>query len=292
MRMFAAARAKLGEGPVWFDGRLWFVDILSEQVCRVKAGDGGAEGPIRRFETGSPPGALAPREKGGLVVALQSGFAAMDAESGEVSPLSAQPNEDPTIRFNDGKCDPRGRFVAGTMSLKGEKEVGKVFALEPDGSARVLFEGVTVSNGLAWTEDGGTMYYIDTPTRRIAAFDYDLETGEASGRRVAVEVLEGMGYPDGMTIDREGNLWVALWGGWGVACYDPRSGELRGKLDVPAENVTCPVFGGPDFDRLFVTTARLERADEEAESQGQPHAGGIFVCEPGVAGYPPVAYAG
>lgn len=278
------ARAQLGEGPVWLDSQLWFVDILSHQVCCVA--DSGS-GDIQRLDVGGPVGALVPRKSGGFVLALKDRFAAFDPQSGRLQTLAKIEALPAHMRLNDGKCDPRGRFVAGTMDPEGKPPCGKLYVLDTDWQMREWVDGIGTSNGLAWNASGTTFYYIDTPTAKVSAFDYDLETGSVSRRRT---VLEIPGRPDGMTIDSDGNLWIAIWGGWGVGCWDPRTGQQLHWIDVPAENTTCPTFGGPGMDRLYITSARLNRPEEKLFDQ--PAAGGIFVCEPGVCGRPVEYFAG
>ncbi len=285
VELVADARAHLGEGPLWWEDTLWCVDIDRDRVGRVNPVDGA----VGWHDVGQKVGAVVPRSSGGFVLAAQGGFAFFDPEGGVLDPIADPEADFPDNRFNDGKCDPRGRFVAGTMGLQGKNGGGALYVLDTDRSVRRLFGDVTVSNGLAWTEDGLTMYYIDTPTREIAVFDYDLDAGTVSGRRVCVSVPRESGGPDGMTIDRNGNLWVALWGGWAVGCWDPRTGELLEKVDVPAANVTSCCFGGPNLDRLYITTAGGPAAGEDSS---QPRAGGVFVCDPGVSGWPAVSFAG
>ncbi len=287
--LFARVDTKLGEGPAWIDGALWYVDILGELIGRVRAGGDGKALGIDRWPVGDMVGALAPRRGGGLVLALKDRFAAFDPESGETTDLAHPPGIGPNVRFNDGKCDPRGRFIAGTMGLKGEPEVGKLYSLAHDHSVSTLIESVSISNGLAWCRDGHIFYYIDTPTRRVRAFDYDIETGEIANERTVVNIPEHLGRPDGMTIDQEGNLWIAQFGGSGVGCWGHSTGELMEWIEVPAPNVTSCTFGGPGLDRLYITTANLKRS---AEGTAAENAGSIFVCAPGVRGYAPAPYAG
>ncbi len=287
--LFARADAKLGEGPVWIDGALWYVDILGECIGRVRAGGDGKALGIDHWSVGDMVGALAPRRGGGLVLALKDRFAAFDPESGEIAELARPPGIGDNVRFNDGKCDPRGRFLAGTMGLKGEPEVGHLYSLGHDGSVRTLLDKVSCSNGLTWCRDGHIFYYIDTPTRRVRAFDYDIETGAISNERAVVTIPERLGMPDGMTIDQEGNLWIAHFGGSGVGCWGHTTGELVEWIEVPAPHVTSCTFGGPGLDRLYITTANFKKGGEGPAVEG---AGSIFVCTPGVRGYAPASYAG
>ncbi len=288
--LFANTQSNLGEGPVWMDRQLWFVDINGHQICRIEIDSEGRAGPVECHPVGSTVGALVPRESGGLILALRHGFASFLPESKDLSTLLQVDDLPDSVRFNDGKCDPRGRFIIGTMGTHNDKPAGILYALDSTLEPKPLLSDLSISNGLAWDAEGTTFYHIDTPTAQVAAFDYDLETATLSNRRVVLEVPKEMGHPDGMTIDREGNLWIALWDGWGVGCWDPRTGKLIQKVDVPAQNATCCTFGGRDLDQLFITTARLNRPPEKLENQ--PDAGGIFVCRPGVRGLPPYRFNG
>lgn len=288
--LFLRAEAELAEGPLWIDGALWFVDILGAYVARVKVDGEGRPTATERFPVGDMVGALAPRRRGGLVLALKDRFAFLDPRSGEITTLARPADLGKNVRFNDGKCDPRGRFLAGTMGLKGEPCLGKLYSLSDDHSVRELLDAISVSNGLAWCRDGHTFYYIDTPTRRVRAFDYDVETGSLSNGRDLVAIPGRLGSPDGMTVDQDGNLWIAQWGGAGVGCWGHSTGELIEWVEVPARNVTSCTFGGPGLDRLFITTAKSRKTAETSTEEDE--GGSIFVCRPGVRGYGPASYAG
>jgi sugar lactone lactonase YvrE len=188
--------------------------------------------------------------------------------------------------MNDGACDARGRFWAGTMRVDGKGAEGALYRLGPDRSVARMLDGVGISNGIAWSSDETRMYYVDTPTRGVDVFDFDAEHGTVSNRRRVVEFDGADGEPDGMILDEEDCLWVALWGGWAVRRYSP-DGELLGVLDVAVGRVTKCAFGGPELDDLFVTTASPETPDS-----AQPHAGGVFRARVGVKGRPANLYAG
>ncbi|MFT4546666.1 MAG: sugar lactone lactonase YvrE [Verrucomicrobiales bacterium] len=273
-------RAILGEGPIWHNGQLIWVDIegrrihLGDQVIQLRERVGCAW-----------PCAGNTR----LLCGLESGFSFLDPESGKLEAIANPEPEFANNRFNDGKCDPLGRFWAGTMDMLEKQPSGSLYRLDPDGKVTRSFQGVTVSNGLAWDPDGSTFYYIDSPTREVAAFDYDAGSGAISRRRVAIAIPEGEGFPDGMTIDREGKLWIALWGGWGVVRYDPKSGERLRKIELPVERVTSCTFGGADLDQLYITTASIGLDLEGSEAQ--PFAGGVFQCDPGVTGLAAVPFS-
>ncbi len=283
------AKADLGEGAIWDVGRgvLYWVDIMAGAVHVFDP----ASGKDRFVSVGEPVGTVVPRRAGGVAVAVKRGFAALDLDSGRFDML-AVPNAHPAEnRFNDGKCDPAGRFWAGTMATSGPREGrASLYCLFPDRSVKKMLDGVTTSNGIAWSLDRKTMYYIDTPTLTVWAFDYDEETAAISNRRPAVSAPKEMGYPDGMTIDAEGMLWVAYWQGARVARWDPKSGRLLQTIRVPADLATSCAFGGPKLDALYITTARMGLKPEALASQS--HAGGIFVAYPGAMGVKAFEFAG
>ncbi len=273
-------KSDLGEGAIWNykTGELIWVDItgkiLNFYTPKLKNN--------KEMLTGQMIGTVVPAESGKMMVALENGFYQLDPETG-AKKLIANPEEDiPGNRFNDGKCDPAGRFWAGTMSTTGKRQAGALYRLDADGSVHKMIDNVGTSNGIVWSPDYTKMYYIDTPTRKVMAWDYNNETGEISNPKPAVEVPEEMGYPDGMTIDADGNVWIALWSGSAVGCWNPETGELLRTIDVPAKNVTSVAFGDDDLGTLYITTARTGTSEEELEKF--PLAGGVFKTRPGVKG--------
>lgn len=281
--------AILGEGPLWDVTRqaLWWVDTKRHKLNCFSPSDGSN----KSFDVGQQIGTVVLREKGGLVVGLEHGIGIFDPETGDFEILCDPESHLHENRFNDGKCDPAGRLWIGSMENAEENmDRGALYCFDIDGRVKKQVAPVGVSNGIAWTSDATTMYYIDSPTRRVDRFDYDVGTGEISNRRTAFEIPDGMGFPDGMAIDVEDKLWVALWNGWAVGRFDPETGELLGKVDVDASHVSACSFGGPELDELFITTARhlLEKHEDEA----QPHAGGLFHTPVGVRGVPFGAYGG
>jgi sugar lactone lactonase YvrE len=285
-RLLVDAKAHLGEGPVWDErsGRLIWVDIRGRTLYSTDPADGST----RAMLLPSAVGVAVPRMSGGYVAALEDGFWAV-SEAGEVELIAAVEADDPGTRFNDGACDPQGRMWAGTMAWDVREGAGSLYRLDPDGSVRRMLEGVSISNGLGWSPDGGTMYYVDTPTGRIDAFDFDGASGDIGGRRTFVEVTAGEGRPDGLCVDAEGAVWLATWPGWAVHRYLP-SGELDAILPLPCSNVSSCAFGGPSLEGLFITTAREHLGEEERRAQ--PLAGGLFHARVGVAGLPRAAFAG
>lgn len=275
------AGALLGEGPVWDSDRnqLYWVDITGKEVHIYNPKDKTD----RAINVGQYVGAIVPREKGGLVTALQNGLYFLDEETSRLSFITAPESHLPDNRFNDGKCDPAGRFWVGTMNQDGEVTgAGSLYRLDTDLSVQKVLEGVTISNGIVWHPDGKSMYYIDTPTREVWAFEYDIKTGEIANKRTAVSISVGDGFPDGMTIDTEGMIWVALWGGWKVTRYNPLTGERLGEIKMPVAQVTSCVFGGDNLDELYITSARIGLKNDELEKQ--PYAGGLFKVKVDVKG--------
>jgi len=284
------AGATLAEGPHWDPRaqRLYWVDIPAHRVYVFDPQTGAQQS----FDVGQYVGAVVPRATGGLLLAVQHGFAILDPASGHSQPIAeiAAEADEADLRFNDGKCDPAGRFWAGSYSMAGRQRAGSLYCLDADGDVRRAIADVTVSNGLAWSRDHTTMYYIDTPTQAVAAFDYDVATGAIANRRVVISIPAGSGWPDGMTIDAEGMLWVAHWGGSCVTRWDPARGTALETITLPTAHVTSCCFGGPGLDQLYITTAR--QGLSAAELAAQPTAGSIFRARPGVGGLPADVYAG
>ncbi|MGP4016913.1 SMP-30/gluconolactonase/LRE family protein [Saccharopolyspora sp. 5N708] len=270
-----------GEGPVWhrdWPGLRW-VDMLAGDVLTLDE----ATGAVRRAHVGSVAAALRPRSVGGAVLALERGFALADDDLTEVRPLP-EVWRDPAVRMNEGGCDPDGRFYCGSMSYRSDPGMGKLYRLDADGSVSVVLDAVTISNGLAWSPDGTTAYYVDTPTQCVDAFDY--ADGELRARRHVAHVAPEAGAPDGLTVDADGYLWVALWGGSGVHRYSP-TGELVDRIEVPAPKVTACTFGGPDLTDLYITTSQVG-----TDLEAHPLAGAVFRVPRAGHGQPVLPYRG
>lgn len=268
--------AELLEAPVWDadQASLLCVDILAGVVHRWCPGSGART--VLRLDR--PIGAALPRAGGGLVLAARGGIAVADDDGGPSRLLVPIDEDRPRNMMNDAKCDPWGRLWAGTIDEDERVGAGRLHRIDPDGTSRAVIEGVTISNGLGWSPDGSRMFYVDSPTCRIDQFDYDGATGEISGRRVFAEPVGGGGaVPDGLAVDAEGAVWVALWGGSRVERYV--DGRLDESIELPVSHVTSCAFGGPTLDELFVTTAALD-----AEHERSRGAGGLFRCRPGVRG--------
>lgn len=289
VNLVLGAKATLGEGAIWHarKGLLYWVDIEGRKVHIYNP----ATGKDREIDVGQPVGTVVPRKGGGLMLALHHGFATLDVETGEVS-IIADPEQGLPNRFNDGKCDPAGRFWAGTMPYQAgaDPNGGALWCFNPDGRVEKKLSRIGCSNGIAWSLDRATMYYIDTTAREIWAFYYDNATGDIANKRVVVSVPEAEGVPDGMTIDRDGMLWVAHWGGWQVIRWNPDTGEKLQAIKLPVEKVTSCAFGGRDLRDLYITSARIGL--DEAALKKQPHAGGLFRARPGARGVEAFEFAG
>ncbi|GIQ71075.1 SMP-30/gluconolactonase/LRE family protein [Xylanibacillus composti] len=282
-------KASLGEGPVWDDRlqELFWVDIEGRTLHRFKP----SNGETREYALKRRIGAAVPAEDGTWILALEDGFYRLHLDSGEVNvvALASEEPKDQT-RLNDGKCDARGRFYAGTMHYGCSEPLGALYTLEAGGQVTKRLSGVTISNGLAWSADERTMYYIDSAEQVVNAFDYDAESGEISNRRVILSLADEAGGPDGMSIDAEGMLWVCHWGGWQVSRWNPLTGEKLAKVELPAANVTSCAFGGEHLDELYITTARI--GNDEQALQKQPQAGGVFKVKLDVKGLPAARFRG
>ena len=268
-----------GEGPVWSArwGGLRWVDMLAGDVLSL-----ADDGSIGRCHVGNVAAALRPRRAGGAVIAVERGFA-LEEPDGSLATLDAVWT-DASVRMNEGGCDPDGRFWCGSMAYDKREGGAAVYRLDPDGSAHREFDGVTISNGLEWSPDGSLAYYADTATGRVDVFDYDPDGG-LTGRRPFVEPSGGK-RPDGLTVDAEGGVWVALNGSGLVHRYRA-DGVLDEVVELPTKKVTACTFGGPDLDQLFITTSREGMAPDD-----DPIAGSLFRADVGVTGRPVREFAG
>ena len=263
----------LGEGPVW-DAKtntLFWVDILAGDIHEFNP----ETNTHKTIRTKQMVGAVAMCTNGDLLAALKTGLAKIDRQTHETSIITDAEPGIATNRFNDGKCDPAGRFWIGTMAIEETPNAGNLYMLDAGHRISKKIGGTTISNGMAWSADSKTFYYIDTPTLTIVAYDFDQTDGSISNKRTAFKIDEKDGYPDGMTIDSEGMLWVAQWGGWQVSRWNPVTGEKIFTLPVPVSNVTSCTFGGEHLQDLYITTAQKDLSPDELEKQ--PLAGCLFV---------------
>lgn len=269
-----------GEGPIWWQGALYYVDIEGHQVHRCDP----ATGDEASWNVGERVGTVVPRESGGLVIAGDHGISLLDTDTGALTRLTDPEQDLPDNRFNDGKCSPDGRFFAGTISLTKKTGTAKLYRLDPDLTLHEAFGPVTNSNGIVWSADGKTVFYIDTPRKEVLAFDYD--AGPLRNLRGVISTEHLDGSPDGMAIDTDGHLWIAFCHGGCVVCFDPATGAELRKIALPCLETTACAFGGPDLGDLYVTTGVHKSVVEE-------NAGRLFVIRGlGVTGLAAHAFAG
>lgn len=279
MECVVAAKALLGEGAYWDDrkGRLYWVDVDRNELHLYDPGKGTDD--IHFFER--KVSAAVPAERGGWILTMEDGiYRYMEHQPVEL--LAEVETGISGNRLNDAKCDSRGRLWFGSMNKRFAGRDGSLYVMESAGEVRQVLTGIGISNGLAWNDNLGLMYYIDTLTKGIDVMDYSLADGSVSGRRTVIRLAEGEGWPDGMTIDSEGMLWVAHWRGGCISQWNPHTGEQLEKIEVPAHYVTSCTFGGGNLDELYITTACGYMSAEELERW--PQAGGLFRFKPGVRG--------
>jgi sugar lactone lactonase YvrE len=280
-------RASLGESPIWSaaDEALYWVDINQPSLNRFDP----AGGRNTSWPMPASIGCCAMRRAGGFVVALRDGIWAVDRNGRVTDRIVDAPYDRATHRFNDGRVDPQGRFFVGTINERHDGPSAKLYRLDPNGTLTTALEHMTISNGLAWSPDGRTMYHSDTPTRTVEAYDYDASTGTPHGKRVLAR-FQGEGErPDGGATDAEGAYWSAFYRGGKVVRIAPE-GRVLAEYPVPAMCPTMCCFGGRDLRTLFVTSARQQR--EPAELERLPHTGGIFAMQVEVPGLPEAQFAG
>lgn len=272
-----ARQATLGEGSIWHpqENILYWIDIDNGMLYTYN--------PVTQKENsytlGQKVGTVVPIDTGGVLVALKDGVYAYNMQTKALKLLASPEKDLPDNRFNDGKCDPAGRFWVGSL---GPNKSASLYKIESTGACTKMLDSVSTSNGIVWTADRKTMYYIDTNTGGVRAFEYDDKTGTISNPRFVIRFGKGIGYPDGMSIDSEGKLWIAHWGGSCVGRWDPSSGKLLSKIEVPAPNVTSCAFGGKNLDVLYITTARTGLSDDQLRKF--PGSGNVFMALPGVKG--------
>jgi len=282
----ADVHAVLGEGPVWVarEAALYWLDIKGRKIFRL----GEEDGSFAQWPTPMRVGSIAPRRNGAFIAGTDEGIAVVDPGSDRFE-IVANPEEAlPGNRFNDGKVDRRGRFWAGTMDDSERAATGTLYCVGPDFGWAAVDRGYKVTNGPAFSPDGTIMYHNDSARQVTYAFDLDAE-GQASNRRTFLQFGPGDGYPDGMTVDAEGCLWIAFWDGWCVRRFSPDAQWIE-TVRMPVQRPTSCAFGGLDLDRLYITSASIDLDDDALKMQ--PNAGGLFMLIPGVRGLADVPYDG
>lgn len=285
--LFYEISCELGEGVMWHERRkqLFWVDILEKKLHKIDLKTKAH----REWLLPDHIGTIVPDADGNLILGLQGYVARFDPDSGELNKMLDIP-EPSGNRSNDGKCDPAGRFWLGTMSMKQLPHQGNVYSIESGRKIKLKIPGTTIANGIVWTKDKRTMYFIDSSTNCIQQFDYDDATGNILYVKKAVDVPEELGTPDGMTIDEDDRLWVAHYGGSGVFHWDPMVGKLLGKVEVPVPRVTSCTFGGESLDVLFITTA--QEGMSAAEREEYPLSGSLFAAKMNTRGFAPNIFNG
>jgi sugar lactone lactonase YvrE len=273
--------AELGEGPIWDErrGELLWVDIGAGRLHRGRPGPEGVDH-LGTLAIGEPLAAVALAQDGGWVVAAGPGFARLESD-GALTWLARPEEGRPELRMNDGACDHAGRFWAGSMAYAETSGAGTLYRLDPDGSAHAMVAGTTISNGLGWSADGTTMWFADSGDGTVDAFDFDVQDAIPTNRRTVIRIDPDEGAPDGLTVDAEDHVWIAVWDGGEVRRYTPE-GELVARVHLEVTRPTSCCLGGPDLTALFISTARKGLTDDELRQQ--PGAGRLFCAEVGVRG--------
>ena len=276
-------RSLLAEGPVWSSERnsLFWVDIEGKVLNEFywKSGE------FKKFFLPQRVGFLAEARDNQLILGLQEGLALFDLTSQELVWLQDVEKEQENQRCNDGKCDPQGRLWFGTMHLEARPGAGNLYVFDRQQGLRRKLGGMGIPNGITWSLNKEKLYHIDSNSRSIKSYLFDPSQGSITFEKIAVQVPERFGLPDGMTVDEEGMLWVAHWGGFGVYRWDPNTGQLLAKIDLPVPQVSSCTFGGDAYEYLFITSARINLT--EGEQEKYPLSGSVFVVKPGVRGLPP-----
>jgi sugar lactone lactonase YvrE len=274
-------KATLGEGSLFNpnDGMLYWIDIEKGILWWCNEGVDSCNS----FSFGKKIGTVVcSTQPGLLVVALEDGIYTFNRFTRSLVLLCSPENGKTGNRFNDGKCSPAGNFWVGSMSMTGVQQAGALYRIKADGLFTKMIDSVGTSNGIVWSTDLKYMYYIDTPTSLIRRYDYDLALDTIVNPQIAVKIPSKLGYPDGMSIDSEDKLWVAHWGGGGIYRWDPQTGHLLSKVEIPAKNVTSCAFAGKNLDVLYITTARIGNSEENLKKY--PHSGSLFITQPMVKG--------
>lgn len=288
IEMIVDSKNRVGEVPVWSprDRKVWWIDVRQPRIQSFDPDTGNFE----TFLTGGQAlGSYAIREKGGFMLAQEDGLYAFDPANGERELLTDPESDLPDNRLNDGRCDRRGRFWLGSMNDTQRTDDGNFYSVGTDFSIAKWFDGINIPNGVCFSPDDKTMYFADTPKKMIWAFDFDIDEGRISNRRIFADLKDAPGRPDGSTVDAEGFVWNAEFAGHRIVRYAP-DGLVDRVIDMPVTNITCVGFGGDNLDQLYITTAWQGLSEEQREKE--PHAGALFRTEVGVRGLPEPMFAG
>ncbi len=280
-------RAEHGEGPLWdpVEGNLYWVDLFQGRYFKANL----KEQTVEHHEVGQALGVMALRKKWGMVVAVENGFALWNEDARNLQIIKSTPiSDEPALRFNDGAVDPAGRFFAGTMAWDEQSRLGKLYRLDANFVIKELDNNLYISNGMGWSMDRKTFYFIDTLQHAVFAYDYDLPSGDISNRRVFIRFAEDE-LPDGMTMDSNDGFWIALYGGGKIVRFDA-SGKRTGEIPLPVQHPTSCCFGGRDMKTLFITTSQKELSEDERREN--PLAGRLFYLETDVRGKPERRFRG
>ena len=276
--LFSDYSCELGEGPFWDSkrSRLHWVDIIGKKIISQNL-DGSN---IHALEVDGNPGCVVLSDDGTMVAGVDNQISSLDG-GGNLLKVLADTKEGSGLRFNDGKCDPSGRFWVGSMDRKEKNKLGSLYSWNSIEGLVNREQGVTVSNGMGWSPDNSLFYYIDSPTSEVSVYDFDLSTGRINNKRRFISFSEEDGFPDGMTIDNEGRLWIAFWGGSKIMCVNPDSKAIEEVVSFPVSKITSCAFGGEKMDQLFITSAKVQVNEKD-----EPMAGKTFVVSLGVKGLP------
>lgn len=274
----------LGESPLWHpvEECLYWVDIVAATLYRLKK-----DGSMKKFTMPSEIGSIAWSGNEGLIAALSDRFVFINTKTGDIQTIALPLQGIKGVMFNDGKCDRQGRFWAGTKDIEEKRPLGSLYCLEKEGKVAEMLNGFTVSNGIAWNLDNSLMYICDSPARHIYQYEFDPINGCLGQVKVFVQVPEGEGFPDGLTVDSEGYLWSCHWDGWRITRYSP-TGEVDSVIPMPIPRPTSCCFGGPELKTLYVTSASIGLS--AAKLADAPQSGQIFAIELDVKGLPESAY--
>lgn len=280
LQLILDAKAILGEGAIWYyeQNQLIWIDI---ENCFLHIYHPSSK-TEKHFPLHSRIGTIVPEKKNLLILALQDGIYRFNITNKKCNLITKPLYSISTMRFNDGKCDPAGRFWVGSMAIKQTPNAASLYVLTKEKIISKVLDSITISNGICWSSDKTKMYYIDSPTRKVKEYNYSNETGIIKYNRIAVSIPDTLGFPDGMTIDSDDNLWIAHWDGYSVCKWNPKTGELLKRIIIPCPHITSCAFGGNDLKTLYITTARIGLKPEELKKY--PFSGGVFSIKPGETG--------